>query len=146
MFVCVFLVLGVFVNFGMNVSAATGTPYGKSITIQQVLSDYQYFVNDNATLLNHNVGGVVAGGDVNISNFGDGAIAPSYLGNIISTGNYNGTSTSHFLSGNSSYLEYTGLPVYYNTTSISGLSSSFTNYTNSTPFIDLISAFSTLNA
>lgn len=140
--VCIFLGFTIFVN--VKVSAATEAPYGKSITIQQILSDYQYFVNDNATILNHTVGGIVAGGNVRVSNFGDGAIEPSYFGNIVSVGNYNGTTTSHFLSGNPSYSKYVGLPVYYNSTTVSGLSSSFIKYTNSIPFIDLTSAFSTL--
>ncbi len=139
---CMFFTFSIFTN--VKVSANAGAPYGKQITIQQILSDYQYFIYGNATLLNHNVGGIVAGGDVEVGNFGDGAIEPSYFGNIVSVSNYNGTSTSHFLSGSSSYSGYIGLPVYYKTTEVSGLSSSFVNYTNATPFINLGSAFSAL--
>jgi hypothetical protein len=117
---------------------AEGIPYDKSISIQQILSDYQYFINGNATLLNHNVGGIVAGGDA--------AIEPSYLGNIVSVGNYNGTAISSFLAGMDSYSEYIAQPVYYQTTLVSDMGSSFVAYTNETPFIDLSSAFLTLES
>ncbi len=123
---------------------ADGIPYDKSISIQQILSDYQYFINGNATLLNHNVGGIVAGGDVEIANFGDAAIEPSYLANIVSVGNYNGTAISSFLAGLDSYSEYIAQPVYYHSTLVSDMGSSFVAYTNETPFIDLSSAFLTL--
>ncbi len=131
---------------GFTVNAAEQAPYDKDYSIINILSDYQYFVQGDLTVGNHNVGAMASGGNASFSHFGDGAIVPSYFENIVAAGNYNGSATSHFLKDDEAYAGYIGLPAYYKTASPSASVSNLTQYTSSVPFIDFDTAFASLSA
>ncbi|MBQ7782570.1 MAG: choice-of-anchor A family protein, partial [Oscillospiraceae bacterium] len=64
-----------------NVSAGT-TIYNKTCSVENIFSDFQYFINGNADITQHQVGSVYAGGTAKIGSFGDGAIQDSYVRNL----------------------------------------------------------------
>lgn len=54
---------------------------GGNYDIYTILSQYQFFIAENAEITPHMVGGMAVGGKVTMGNwFGHGAIAPSYIG------------------------------------------------------------------
>ena len=70
------------------VSSASTKTYDKKYTIDNLLSDYQYVVKDNADIKNHTVGAVLIGGKATLSSFGDAAIENSYVDYVVTYGNY----------------------------------------------------------
>ncbi|MBQ7782859.1 MAG: hypothetical protein IJ368_02725 [Oscillospiraceae bacterium] len=64
-----------------NVSAGT-TIYNKTCSVENIFSDFQYFVNGDADISQHQVGSVYVGGTAKIGSFGDGAIQDSYVRNL----------------------------------------------------------------
>lgn len=85
------------------VSSASTKTYDKKYTIDNLLSDYQYVVKDNADIKNHTVGAVLIGGKATLSSFGDAAIENSYVDYVVTYGNYS----------NSSYFKDTKYKEYY---------------------------------
>ncbi|MCQ2482983.1 MAG: choice-of-anchor A family protein, partial [Clostridia bacterium] len=81
----VFSNLSVIVNAALDTSSET---YGKSITIENVLTDFSYFIGGDAVLTNHTVGSVVVGGDAKFGNGGQGSTVPSYFGNLVSASDF----------------------------------------------------------
>ena len=72
--VCTAFLLGIslFTDRVSFTAEADTEAYPKAYTIQNVLSDYQFFVENDVTYGNHIVGGVVVGGDYsNTATFGD---------------------------------------------------------------------------
>ncbi|SDO15711.1 collagen-binding domain-containing protein, partial [Acetanaerobacterium elongatum] len=117
------------------------TAYSKAYTIENILSDYQYFVSGDLTLGEHNVGAIACGGSATIGNFGDGAIAPSYIQNVLSIKNYNG---GGYLSSYPEFSAYVGLPAYYKTAA--GNTANMKLYDKGTSYIDFTSAFASLKS
>lgn len=70
------------------VSSASTKTYDKKYIIDNLLSDYQYVVKDNADIKNHTVGAVLIGGKATLSSFGDAAIENSYVDYVVTYGNY----------------------------------------------------------
>ncbi len=64
-----------------NVSAGT-TIYNKTCSVENIFSDFQYFINGDANITQHQVGSVYVGGTAKIGSFGDGAIQDSYVRNL----------------------------------------------------------------
>lgn len=85
------------------VSSASIKTYDKKYTIDNLLSNYQYVVKDNADIKNHTVGAVLIGGKATLSSFGDAAIENSYVDYIVTYGNYS----------NGSYFRDTKYKEYY---------------------------------
>lgn len=85
------------------VSSASTKTYDKKYTIDNLLSDYQYVVRDNADIKNHTVGAVLIGGKATLSSFGDAAIENSYIDYVVAYGNYS----------NGSYFRDTKYKEYY---------------------------------
>ncbi|WP_175460957.1 SpaA isopeptide-forming pilin-related protein, partial [Ruminococcus flavefaciens] len=85
--------------------------YGKEYAVEDILSEYAYFVKDDANIGNHTVGSIAVGGTGVIDHFGEGAVSPSFIGNIEKTGNYQ--SEAPFLYGEDIRERYKGQPVYY---------------------------------
>lgn len=85
------------------VSSASTKTYDKKYTIDNLLSDYQYVVKDNADIKNHTVGAVLIGGKATLSSFGDAVIENSYIGYVTAYGNYS----------NGSYFRDTKYKEYY---------------------------------
>ena len=69
-------------------SYAGEASYGKSYTMENFLSDYQYVVEDNTSIKNHTVGAVLTGGSTWIESFGDAAMEHSFIQNVKHAGNY----------------------------------------------------------
>lgn len=53
--------------------------YKKTVSVEQILADFQYFVEEDADITMHQVGTVYAGGTAKIGSFGDGAMVNSYV-------------------------------------------------------------------
>ena len=85
--------------------------YGKDYDVEDILSEYAYFIKDDADIGNHTVGSIAIGGTGVIDHFGEGAVSPSFIGNIEKTGNYQ--SEAPFLYGEDVRERYKGQPVYY---------------------------------
>ncbi|WP_037272362.1 SpaA isopeptide-forming pilin-related protein, partial [Ruminococcus flavefaciens] len=85
--------------------------YGKDYAVEDILSEYAYFIKDDANIGNHTVGSIAVGGTGVIDHFGEGAVSPSFIGNIEKTGNYQ--SEAPFLYGEDIRERYKGQPVYY---------------------------------
>ena len=64
--------------------------YGKEYTIENILSDYQYFVQDDFTVGCHTVGALAVGGNAELPNegFGQGAVTHSYFKHIAKSAQY----------------------------------------------------------
>lgn len=60
-----------FVFLCSDFSYAGEASYGKSYTMENFLSDYQYVVENNTVIKNHTVGAVLTGGPTWIESFGD---------------------------------------------------------------------------
>ena len=75
-------------------SYAGEASYGKSYTMENFLSDYQYVVENNTVIKNHTVGAVLTGGPTWIESFGDAAMGHSFMQNVEHAGNY--SSGSYF--------------------------------------------------
>ena len=84
-------------------SSASIKTYDKKYTIDNLLSDYQYVIRDNANIKNHTVGAVLIGGKATLSSFGDAAIENSYIDYVVAYGNYS----------NGSYFRDTKYKEYY---------------------------------
>ena len=120
-------------------AGSTSTVYQKSYSIENLLSDYQYFTQSNLTAMSHTVGAIACGGNAEIENFGDGATAVSYFNHIVSIGNYN---AGNYFENLPEYKGYIGLPAYYKTAG-DGVSagSNIKQYTGSGEYIDFSKAF-----
>lgn len=85
-----------------NVQAASPTAtYKGGNAIADLLTNFQYFIEGDATLSNHTVGAVAIGGNLTSGNtIGDGAQSPSYASHIVNasigTGNGYAASTRDF--------------------------------------------------
>ncbi|MBR6968412.1 MAG: choice-of-anchor A family protein [Ruminococcus sp.] len=53
--------------------------YGKAYTVENILSDYSYFIREDANIMNHTVGALAIGGTARLTTFGEAAVAPSYF-------------------------------------------------------------------
>ena len=98
----------------LSAAADDETPdpkYGKEYAVEDILSEYAYFVRDDANIGNHTVGSIAIGGTGVIDHFGEGAVSPSFIGNIEKTGNYQ--YEAPFLYGEDVRERYKGQPVYY---------------------------------
>lgn len=70
-------------NFYAAAEGKTPNPkYGKDYAVEDILSEYSYFIQNDANIGNHTVGSVAIGGTGQIDHFGDGSVAPSFIGNI----------------------------------------------------------------
>lgn len=83
-----------FVFLCSDFSYAGEASYGKSYTMENFLSDYQYVVENNTVIKNHTVGAVLTGGPTWIESFGDAAMEHSFMQNVEHAGNY--SSGSYF--------------------------------------------------
>lgn len=83
-----------FVFLCSDFSYAGEASYGKSYTMENFLSDYQYVVGNNTVIKNHTVGAVLTGGPTWIESFGDAAMEHSFMQNVEHAGNY--SSGSYF--------------------------------------------------
>ena len=83
-----------FVFLCSDFSYAGEASYGKSYTMENFLSDYQYVVENNTVIKNHTVGAVLTGGPTWIESFGDAAMEHSFMQNVKHAGNY--SSGSYF--------------------------------------------------
>ena len=83
-----------FVFLCSDFSYAGEASYGKSYTMENFLSDYQYVVEYNTVIKNHTVGAVLTGGPTWIESFGDAAMEHSFMQNVEHAGNY--SSGSYF--------------------------------------------------
>lgn len=83
-----------FVFLCSDFSYADEASYGKSYTMENFLSDYQYVVENNTVIKNHTVGAVLTGGPTWIESFGDAAMEHSFMQNVEHAGNY--SSGSYF--------------------------------------------------
>ena len=83
-----------FVFLCSDFSYAGEASYGKSYTMENFLSDYQYVVENNTVIKNHTVGAVLTGGPTWIESFGDAAMEHSFMQNVEHVGNY--SSGSYF--------------------------------------------------
>ena len=83
-----------FVFLCSDFSYAGEASYGKSYTMENFLSDYQYVVENNTVIKNHTVGTVLTGGPTWIESFGDAAMEHSFMQNVEHAGNY--SSGSYF--------------------------------------------------
>ena len=122
-------------------AGSTSTVYQKSYSIENLLSDYQYFTQSDLTAISHTVGAIACGGNAKIENFGDGATAVSYFHHIVSIGNYN--AGNYFKDSSlSEYEGYIGLPAYYKTAGDSvSAGSNINKYTGDEEYIDFDAAF-----
>lgn len=68
-----------FVFLCSDFSYAGEASYGKSYTMENFLSDYQYVVENNTVIKNHTVGAVLTGGPTWIESFGDAAMEHSFM-------------------------------------------------------------------
>ena len=64
--------------------------YAKEYTIENILSDFQYFIKEDFTVNNHTVGALAVGGDAELpgAGFGQGAVTHSYFKNIVRPAQY----------------------------------------------------------
>ena len=64
--------------------------YGKAYTVENILSDYQYFIKDDFTVANHTVGALAIGGKATLpgAGFGQGAVTHSYFKELLNTTSY----------------------------------------------------------
>lgn len=62
--------------------------------ISNILSKFQWFAFGDASTTNHINGAIIVRGKVSLDAWGDGSIAPSYIGNLQATGNFNITAAS----------------------------------------------------
>ena len=67
-------------------SSSTGSNW---YTIENILSNYIIFVEDDFTSPSHMVGAIAAGGDFSVGSWGEGQIAPSIIGGQYIKGNFN---------------------------------------------------------
>ena len=140
--VSLLLVFGLLCNpFLLTANAITAdsvATYPYSYSIENILSDFQYFVQGDLAVSNHTVGAVASGGTTSISNFGDGAITSSYFEKITAVGNYDGTTMNHYKE-----LGDKGFPAYYKTASCD--TSNLTKYAGPSDYIDFDNAFTSLS-
>ncbi|WP_081373553.1 SpaA isopeptide-forming pilin-related protein, partial [Ruminococcus flavefaciens] len=116
--------------------------YGKEYAVEDILSEYAYFIREDANIGNHTVGSIAIGGTGVIDHFGEGAVSPSFIGRIEKTGNYQ--QEAPFLYGDDIRERYKGQPVYYHEINeelsyLTGEGSKFQKIDND--FIDFGSAF-----
>lgn len=118
------------------VSSASIKTYDKKYTIDNLLSDYQYVVKDNADIKNHTVGAVLIGGKAILSSFGDAVIENSYIGYVTAYGNY--SNGSYFR--DTKYKEYYDkYKAYYRDSNYSGELSGLTKI--NTSYVDFNRAY-----
>lgn len=141
---CISFLMQQLLGTAIEVNAAEAS-YGKAYTMNQILNDYQFFVQGTGYInTEHTVGAVAIGGDATIKSFGDGAVEDSYFGNLLSAGNYNGSADSHYLKDMPEYAGYIGKKVYYKTATAAPAYA--TAWAEGTPYIDFTQAFSDLAA
>lgn len=117
-------------------SSASTKTYDKKYTIDNLLSDYQYVVKDNAYIKNHTVGAVLIGGKATLSSFGDAAIENSYIDYVVAYGNY--SDGSYFR--DTKYKEYYDkYKAYYRDSDYSGELSGLTK--TNTSYMDFNMAY-----
>ncbi len=88
-----FIMVCTFCNRPENVAKAATEPsqedrYSQGYDISSILKQFQYFTSGDVTMNSsgHTVGAVVVGGKLDLKNtFGDAAIVPSYIKNVVST-------------------------------------------------------------
>lgn len=141
---CISFLMQQLLGTAIEVNAAEAS-YGKAYTMNQILNDYQFFVQGTGYInTEHTVGAVAIGGDATIKSFGDGAVEDSYFGNLLSAGNYNGSADSHYLKDMPEYAGYIGKKVYYKTATAAPAYA--TAWTEGTDYINFTQAFSELVA
>lgn len=122
------------------VSMTEGDPkYDKAYTIENILSSYNLFIENDLTTYSHIVGAMAVGNDyTGISSSGDAAKAPSYAKNIIES---NGYSCGAYLDE----ADKENLAFYYQTKADNVLLGA--NYVQVTdPYIDFAQAFQNIRA
>jgi hypothetical protein len=135
--VSLLLAFGLLCNsFSLTVNAATAdsaATYGKNYTIENALTDFQYFIQGDLSGSGHTVGAVAVGGVFDKSNtICDGQVTPSYIYNV-----KNATlGTGNFYAGNKT--------VYYGINSTG--SSLDSKFVKDSGYINMTSAFTALNS
>lgn len=122
------------------VSMTGGDPkYDKAYTIENILSSYNLFIENDLTTHNHVVGAIAVGNNyTGKSASGDAAKAPSYAKNILGAGNY---SCGAYLDE----ADKENLAFYYQTKADNVLLGA--NYVQVTdPYIDFAQAFQNIRA
>ena len=122
------------------VSMTEGNPkYDKAYTVENILSSYNLFIENDLTTHNHVVGAIAVGNDyTGKSASGDAAKAPSYAKNILLAGNY---SCGAYLDE----ADKENLAFYYQTKGDDVVLG--TNYVQVTdPYIDFAQAFQNIRA
>lgn len=121
------------------VSMTGGDPkYDKAYTIENILSSYNLFIENDLESVSHVVGAIAVGNNFTGANSGDAAKAPSYAKNIIKIANYS--------CGN--YLEAADretLAFYYQTVA-DGVTLGTDFEQISQPYIDFAQAFANIRA
>lgn len=128
-----------FVFLCSDFSYAGEASYGKSYTMENFLSDYQYVVENNTVIKNHTVGAVLTGGPTWIESFGDAAMEHSFMQNVEHAGNY--SSGSYFRG--TPYASLAGAYQAYYKKYILHKPQGLTHYTGSS-YIDFSKAFEKL--
>lgn len=131
----------VFAVIGGISSYASADMYDKEYTIRNVLSDYQFVVDGDASLTSHIVGAMVVGGEAKVGSFGDGAIANSYFKKLSSYGNY---SRSQYLKHEKGYEGYTNVIAYYKNADSAG--AELARYDGDGDYFDFDEAFKNFRA
>ena len=128
-----------FVFLCSDFSYAGEASYGKSYTMENFLSDYQYVVENNTVIKNHTVGAVLTGGPTWIESFGDAAMEHSFMQNVEHAGNY--SSGSYFRG--TPYASLAGAYQAYYKKNILHKPQGLTHYTGSS-YMDFSKAFEKL--
>ncbi len=139
------------ISISKNKVHAVGAPdavYQWDYTIENVLTDYQMFVQTNANVGNHVVGGVAVGGTFTLqSSMADGQTSPSYVG-FLQTGLSN-LNYGSYTNAEPAYADYDDNTFYYEDIAPGypeWLSGKMTHHTGTTPYIDFNAAFAALKA
>ena len=121
------------------VSMTGGDPkYDKAYTIENILSSYNLFIENDLTASIHIVGAIAVGNNLKADASGDAAKAPSYAKNILKTGNY---SCGTYLDA----ADKKNLAFYYQTKKDNvSLGANYVQVTD--PYIDFAQAFQNIRA
>lgn len=107
--------------------------YTQENIIENTLTNYQIFARNNADIYCHTVGGVAIGGSAIIGSFGDVNVSPSYIGHIISAGQF---AQGGWLTGD--LEQYRNTECYYSTAESD---INFSNFTQKSDFINFNEVF-----
>lgn len=122
-----------------GVSVQTGNPkYDKAYTIENILSSYNLFIENDLDSVSHVVGAIAVGNNFTGANSGDAAKAPSYAKNIIKIANY---SCGKYLEA----ADRETLAFYYQTVA-DGVTLGTDFEQISQPYIDFAQAFANIRA